>query len=77
MGGGNRGVGGGISVGIPMGQANVSREIVVEFVDDSKAGVFWLAKSESRFNSNATPESRQAKIEAIVEKILKSYPPKK
>lgn len=73
LGGGNGGLGGGISVGMPVGQAKINREIIVAFVDDSKMGEFWVAKSESRFNPNATPEKREAKINTIVNKILDGY----
>ncbi len=77
VGGGSRGLGGGISLGIPVGQSNVNRQIVIEFVDDSKTGLFWQAKSESSFNPKAKPEKREAKLKAIIDKILIQYPPKK
>lgn len=72
--GGN--VGGGISVGIPLGGNENTRKVVVEFVDDSKGGMFWQAVSESSYKSNASPEKREAKFVALVEKIFPSYPPK-
>ena len=77
VGGGGGNVGGGISIGIPMGQANVSRQIIFDFVDDSKSGLFWQATSESSYNPNAKPDKRQAQLEAIVEKVLSKYPPEK
>lgn len=77
VGGGNRGFGGGVSVGIPIGQPNINRQITVEFVDESKTGLFWQAISESGFKPNQKPEMREARFKAIVEKILKDYPPKK
>lgn len=77
VGGGSRGLGGGVSIGIPVGQAKVNRQIVIEFVDDSKTGLFWQAKSESNLNPKAKPEKREAKMKAIVDKILAQYPPKK
>jgi len=76
VGGGRRGLGGGVSIGIPVGQANVNRQIVIEFVDDSKTGLFWQAKSESSFNTKAKPEKREAKMKAIVDKLMAQYPPK-
>ena len=72
--GGN--VGGGISVGIPLGGNENTREVVIEFVDDSKGGMFWQAVSESSYKSNASPEIREAKFVALVEKIFSGYPPK-
>jgi hypothetical protein len=76
LGGGGRSVGGGISIGIPVGQANVNRQIIFDFVDDSKSGLFWQAVSESSYNPKATPEKREAQLQAIVEKVLSGYPPK-
>lgn len=77
VGGGNRGIGGGVSIGIPLSNSNLYREIIIEFIDENKTGLFWQAKSESNFKTNATPEKREAKLEAVVEKILKGYPPEK
>jgi hypothetical protein len=77
LGGGGGNVGGGVSIGIPMGQSNVNRQIIFDFVDDSKSGLFWQAVSESSHNPNARPEQREAQLEAIVEKVLSKYPPKK
>jgi len=77
VGGGSRGLGGGVSIGLPLGKANIYREIILEFVDESKGGLFWQAKSESNFKTNMTPEKREAKIQTIVAKMLEGYPPKK
>ena len=77
LGGGGRNVGGGISIGIPVGQSNVNRQITIDFVDETKKQLFWQAVSESSFNPNATPEKREERLSAIVEKILTNYPPKK
>ncbi|WP_034062081.1 DUF4136 domain-containing protein [Lacinutrix jangbogonensis] len=76
VGGGNNGFGGGVSVGIPIGQPNVNRRITVEFVDDSKTGLFWQAISESAFKHNEKPEKREVRFQAIVEKMMEGYPPK-
>jgi len=75
-GGGGSGFGG-VSVGIPIGQNKHIRELVVEFVDDTKTGMFWQAVSESSYSPNASPEKREAKFVALVEKIFASYPPEK
>ena len=77
LGGGGRNVGGGVSIGIPIGQANVNRQIIIDFVDENGKGLFWQAVSESSFNPNATPENREARLNAIIDKILVNYPPKK
>ncbi len=73
--GGN--VGGGVSVGIPLGQNQNTRELLIEFVDDTKGGTFWQAISESSYTPNASPEKREEKFKALVDKIFTQYPPKK
>lgn len=75
LGGGGRNAGGGISIGIPVGQANVNRQITIDFVDENKQQLFWQAVSESSFNPTAVPEARESRLNAIVEKILLEYPP--
>ncbi|KAA5828121.1 DUF4136 domain-containing protein [Algibacter amylolyticus] len=75
VGGGGGNVGGGISIGLPIGQANVNRQITIDFVDENKKQLFWQAVSESSFNPKSTPEKREARLNAIAEKVLNSYPP--
>lgn len=73
------GVGGGysgVSVGIPFGKTNINKQITIEFVDESKTGLFWQATSESGFKQNQKPEKREARFKAIVEKMLEGFPPK-
>jgi hypothetical protein len=77
MGGTGRHVGGGISIGIPIGQANINRQIQFDFVDENGHGLFWQAVSESSFGPNASPEKREALFKAIVDKVLEGFPPKK
>ncbi|MDD7886406.1 DUF4136 domain-containing protein [Flavivirga sp. 57AJ16] len=76
MGGGGRHVGGGISIGIPVGQTHVNRQIIIDFVDENKKQLFWQAVSESNYNPNAIPGEREERLNAIVEKVLMEYPPK-
>lgn len=75
MGGGGGNVGGGISIGIPVGQSEVNRQIIFDFVDDKKSGLFWQAVSESSYNPNAKPEQREEQLLEIVTKVLSKYPP--
>ncbi|HUH27957.1 DUF4136 domain-containing protein [Gelidibacter sp.] len=75
VGGSGGNVGGGISIGIPVGQAKANREIVFEFVDENKSGLFWQAISESAYQANAKPEVKESQFKAIVEKVLSGYPP--
>lgn len=76
IGGGGRNVGGGISIGLPIGQSNLNRRITFDFVDENKKQLFWQAISEASFNPNSPPENREERINAIVEKVLEGYPPK-
>lgn len=76
LGGSGRNVGGGVSIGIPVGQANINRQIRIDFVDEHGKGLFWQAVCEANFNPNALPEAREAQFNAIVERALSKYPPK-
>jgi hypothetical protein len=76
VGGGGRNVGGGISIGLPLGQANINRQIIIDFADENKNGLFWQAVSESNFNPNGSPQSRTERLHAIITKMLSQYPPK-
>lgn len=76
LGGGGGNMGGGISIGLPIGQATINRQITIDFVDENKKQLFWQAVTESGFNPNATPEKREHLFKALVEKVLTNYPPK-
>jgi len=75
VGGTGRNIGGGVSIGIPVGTAKVTREIIFDFIDENGIGLFWQATSESTYNPNASPEKREASLQALVEKVFKKYPP--
>lgn len=77
LGGGGRNVGGGVSVGIPIGQSKLSRQIIFDFIDEEGKGLFWQAVTESNYNPKASPEKRETNLKAVVEKTLSDYPPKK
>lgn len=77
LGGGGRNVGGGISIGLPIGKQQTNRQFVFEFIEEGGVGLFWKAVSESKFNVEETPEKKEALIEAIVLKMMEKYPPKK
>jgi hypothetical protein len=76
VGGAGRSVGGGISIGIPVGQANVQREIQFDFVDAKKNRLFWQASSTSSFKENVPPIERERMLKELVDKVLAKYPPK-
>lgn len=75
LGGSGRNIGGGLSIGIPIGQSKINRQIIIDFIDENGKGLFWQAVSESNFNPNASPSTREEKLKAIVEKVLSQYPP--
>lgn len=75
VGGSGRNVGGGISVGIPISDSNLKREIIFDFIDDNK-GLFWQAVAQSQYRPNADPDTREANLKAVVDKVLLGYPPK-
>lgn len=74
---GGRNVGGGISVGFPVGAAKMNRQIIIDFHDENGIGLFWQAVAQSTYNPNASPEKRETNLKAIVTKVLKGFPPKK
>ncbi|WP_299127276.1 DUF4136 domain-containing protein [uncultured Winogradskyella sp.] len=77
-GGGGGGGFGGVSVGIPIGRGQSTRQIVIDFVDKSQdEKLFWQAISESSYKPNASPEKREETFAKLVEKIFDGYPPKK
>ncbi|MDY2587452.1 DUF4136 domain-containing protein [Winogradskyella aquimaris] len=77
-GGGGGGSFGGVSVGIPIGNNQNTRQIVIDFVDKKQnERLFWQAVSESNYRENASPEKREAYFDALIEKIFSKYPPKK
>lgn len=76
VGGTGNNIGGGVSFGIPVGAYAVQREVIIEFVDDSKNGMFWQAVTVLSQTSNNTPEKREAAFVKLIEKIFSKYPPK-
>ena len=75
LGGTGGNIGGGVSIGIPVGQNKLNRQIVFEFVDENKNGLFWQAISESSYSPKASPEKREILFNAIVTKVLEGFPP--
>lgn len=69
---------GGVSVGIPLGGNQNTRQLVIDFVDKSNnEKLFWQAVSESSYRQNASPKKREDAFAKLVEKIFSNYPPKK
>lgn len=75
VGGTGNNVGGGITIGLPIGQSKMNRQIVFEFIDENGIGLFWQAVSESGFNPNASPQKREERLTSIISKVLSGFPP--
>ena len=76
LGGGGRNVGGGVSIGIPVGGPKLDREIQIDFVDAKKDMLVWQAVSQSPFKEGDLPIVKEQKIQELITKIFSKYPPK-
>ncbi len=77
IGGPGRNVGGGVSVGLPLGNSGIQRRIQFDFVDAQKDALFWQASSESGFRENASPSVREDRLKAVVKKVFSKFPPER
>lgn len=75
IGGTSGNVGGGVSVGVPLGGSNLEREIIFDMVDSQKDALFWQAISLSNFSENNSPRTREKKLYEIIAKVFSKYPP--
>lgn len=75
LGGTNRNVGGGVSIGIPVGGSQLERSIQFDFVDAQKNALIWQANSESGFRPNASPAVREEQLRKVVDKVFAKFPP--
>ncbi len=75
VGGTGSNVGGGVSIGVPLGGNALERELVFDFVDSQKNQLFWQAVTLSDLNEKASPVTRERKIIEIVSKVFAKYPP--
>lgn len=76
LGGTGGNVGGGMTVGIPMGQNTPKRVVILEFLDKDRKTLFWQAITKGPYKQNASPEKRQSDFMKLANKILSGYPPK-
>lgn len=76
VGGTGRNVGGGISVGIPVGQSDIERQIYFDLIDSHSDALFWQAVSEGSFKESVSAEKREEQIQSLVAKVFSKYPPK-
>jgi len=75
LGGGGRNIGGGTSVGIPVGGPRLQRNIQFDFVDAQRDILFWQAIAEGGLREDASPLAKEEKFRAMVEKVFSKYPP--
>jgi len=75
VGGTNRNIGGGISVGLPVGGPQLKRRIQFDLVDSQHDNLFWQGASETSFKENATPLAREELLRKVVVKVFSKYPP--
>ncbi len=75
IGGTGSNVGGGVSLGVPVGGSNLKRELIFDLVDSQKDALFWQAISLSNFSENNSPRTREKKLYEIVAKVFSKYPP--
>ena len=76
LGGGGRNIGGGISLGIPVGSPALKRSVQIDFVDAQRDALFWQAVAESGYREAATPAIREEKLRNLVKKVFSKFPPK-
>tara|TARA_E500000318_G_scaffold22253_1_gene22542 strand:+ start:174 stop:572 length:399 start_codon:yes stop_codon:yes gene_type:complete len=76
IGGSGRNVGGGISVGLPIGGSNLQRSIQFDLVDAQRDALVWQAVAESGFRENASPSVKENQLQALVKKVFSQFPPK-
>lgn len=76
IGGTGRNMGGGISVGLPLGGPNLQRTIQIDLVDAQRDALVWQAVAESGLRENASPSVREDKLRAVVKKVFSKFPPK-
>lgn len=75
VGGTGRTVGGGVSIGVPVGRETIQREFYIDFVDEKTQELFWQALVATKFNPMAKAEAREEFFKELVAKVLEGYPP--
>lgn len=73
-GGGNMGVG--VGGGIPIGGRQITQQFTMDFIDVNSDDLIWQAVAEADYKEKIKPEQKEAYYMALIEKILKKYPPK-
>jgi hypothetical protein len=77
VGGTGRNVGVGVSGGIPLGGSENYYQITFDFIDAQSDALIWQAIVDAKFDKDTSPQKREERLRAIVQKALKGFPPKK
>ncbi|MFI2742009.1 DUF4136 domain-containing protein [Zhouia sp. PK063] len=75
VGGGGNHVGGGISIGLPIGQPKINRVIVFDMIDARTKTLLWQAKSKVFLKPNLSAEEKTALFKKVIDKVFSGYPP--
>lgn len=75
VGGAGNQVGGGVGVGVPMGEPKVRQIIYLDLVDVKGDILFWQARIKTPLREDLTPQKRESKMYEMMEKALKAFPP--
>ncbi|MDC6352656.1 DUF4136 domain-containing protein [Zeaxanthinibacter sp. PT1] len=77
VGGTGRNVGGGVNIGLPIGNNKIEREISFDFVDFHNNTLFWQAVATDSFKERSSPQQREEAFHQMVQKVFAKYPPKR
>jgi len=75
VGGTNRNMGGGMTIGIPMGRAGLQRQLQFDFVDSQTNKMFWQGVGVSNYKEQSNPTEREQQIQRVVNKVFAKFPP--
>ncbi len=75
IGGGGGNVGIGVSGGIPIGGREIEQQFTLDLIDANNDALIWQGVLDGRYKEKSTPLQKERYYEAIIQKILKKYPP--
>lgn len=76
VGGGNRGVGGGVSSGIPINTSKNMISFTLEFIDGLNKELFWQVVVDTPIKDKDSPKEREDFFSEIITTALEKYPPR-
>ncbi len=75
VGGTGRNVGGGVSVGIPLGSNMPTTQFTFDVVDASTNQLIWQAIAEHKISEKASPDTKKEQLKIVVNAVFKNFPP--